>query len=111
MAGCTLTIAVIYGWTGGGKGTPEAARTDDLIAIVRMQLQQLDEGPKLIAADLNGATEAFPSLQAMLSDQGWHDVGNAEDKCVLEEKPDKRLATRTRERGKQGSTTSSRTRS
>jgi len=81
LAGCTLAIAVIYGWTGGGKGTPDAANADDLIAIVRMQLQQLDEGPKLIAADLNGATEVFPSLQAMLKDQGWHDVGNVEDKC------------------------------
>lgn len=46
-----------------------------------MQFQLMDQGPKLIAGDLNGPTEAFPSLQAMLRDQGWFDVGAAEDKC------------------------------
>ena len=81
LTGSTLAIAVIYGWTGGSKGTPEAARTDDLIAIVRMQFQLMDQGPKIIAGDLNGPIEAFPSLQAMLRDQGWFDVGAADDKC------------------------------
>ena len=62
LAGATLVIAVIYGWTGGTKGSPEAARTDDIIAIVRTQFQLLEPGPKLIAADLNGNTNAFPTL-------------------------------------------------
>ena len=81
LAGQTLTIAVIYGWTGGTKGSPEAARTDDIIAIVRSQSQLMERGPKLIAADLNGSINAFPTLESMLADHEWVDVGMAEDKC------------------------------
>ena len=35
--GVTMAIAVIYGWAGAKKGSPEAARTDDLLAIIQMQ--------------------------------------------------------------------------
>jgi hypothetical protein len=63
LAGQTLAIAAIYGWTGGTKGSPEAARTDDIIAIVRNQFQLMEPGPKLMAADLNGSTNAFPTLE------------------------------------------------
>ena len=44
-------------------------------------MQQLEPGPKLIAADLNGATDVFPTLREMLAKHEWFDVGNAEDKC------------------------------
>ena len=81
LAGQTLVIAVIYGWSGGTKGSREAARTDDIIAIVSRQLECLEKGPKLIAADLNGSVEAFPTLGSMLGEQEWFDVGMAEDKC------------------------------
>ena len=81
LNGQTLVCAVVYGWTGATRGSVEAARTDDIIAIVRAQFLLLDQGPKLIAADLNGSTDAFPSLQGMLKEQGWHDVGMAGDKC------------------------------
>ena len=54
MGGVTLVIAVVYGWTGAKKGTPEAARTDDLLTIIQMQLEALPQGPKLIAGNLNG---------------------------------------------------------
>ena len=81
LAGQTLAIAIIYGWTSGTKGSPEAARTDDILAIVRTQFQLMEPGPKLIAADLNGSTNAFPTLESMLAEQEWLDVGMAEDKC------------------------------
>ena len=80
LAGNTPVIAVIYGWAGGTKGTPEAARTDDIISIVQTQMRLLDPGPKLIAADLNGTTDAFPTLREMLAKHEWFDVGDAEDK-------------------------------
>ena len=73
--------AVVYGWAGATRGSVEAARTDDILAIIRAQFLCLDLGPKLIAADLNGSIDAFPTLQGMLKEQGWHDVGMADDKC------------------------------
>lgn len=66
LNGQTLVCAVVYGWTGATRGSVGAARTDDVIAIVRAQFLLLEQGPKLIAADLNGNTDAFPTLQGML---------------------------------------------
>ena len=66
---------------GHHAGSVEAARTDDILASIRTQSLLLDPGPKLIAADLNGSIDAFPTLQGMLKEQGWHDVGMADDKC------------------------------
>jgi hypothetical protein len=38
-------------------------------------------GPKLIAGDLNGPLEAFPTLMTMLREEGWTDVGADQAKC------------------------------
>ena len=70
VGGTTLTIGVVYGWTGGRKNTAEAARTDDVCAIVLAQLAELPPGPKMMAADLNGTIDAFPTIQNMLKEQG-----------------------------------------
>ena len=73
--------ANIYGWPGGLKGTKEAARTDDLLTIVRMQFSKLPPGPKLICGDLNGCLEAFPTVLEMIAEEGWADIGNDASKC------------------------------
>ena len=107
LNGQTLVCAVVYGWTGATRGSVEAARTDDILAIIRAQFLLLEPGPKLIAADLNGSTDAFPTLLGMLKDQGWHDVGMAGDKCGANlAKPD---ATPMKVRAKSGSITLLRT--
>jgi exonuclease III len=79
--GDRLTCATIYGWTGGKKGTVEAARTDDLIAIVLDQFEKMGRGPKMINGDLNASIDALPTLQHMLSQMGWTDVGNHQGIC------------------------------
>ena len=81
VEGTTLACATIYGWTGGVKGSLEAERTDDLIAIVREQFSRMKPGPKMIAGDLNATIEALPTLEAMLKEQGWTDVGNHSGLC------------------------------
>ena len=81
LNGTTLAIVVIYGWTGGRKSSAEAARTDDILTIVQMQFETMPAGPKLIAGDLNGSVEAFPTMQAMLSEKGWTDLGMASSLC------------------------------
>ena len=65
VSGVTMAIAVIYGWTGAKKGSPEAARTDDLLTIIQMQFEAMEPGPKLIAGDLNGTPEAFQTINAI----------------------------------------------
>ena len=106
LNGQTLVCAVVYGWAGATRGSVDAARTDDILAKIRAQFLLLEPGPKLIAADLNGPTDAFPTLTGMLEDQGWHDVGMAGDKCGGNQA--NRRATPTKIRAKPGSTTSSR---
>ena len=39
MGGTTLTIAVIYGWTGAKKESLDAARPDDIRTIIQMQFE------------------------------------------------------------------------
>ena len=85
-------------------GRGDAARTDDILAIIRAQFLLLEPGPKLIAADLNGSIDAFPTLTGMLEGQGWHDVGMAGDKSGGNQA--NRLATPMKIRAKPGSTTS-----
>ena len=63
------------------KGSPQAARTDDILTIFQMQFEKMDPGPKLIAADLNGPTDAFPTINAMIKEQGWTDIGMDNTKC------------------------------
>ena len=58
-----------------------ADRTNDLITIVQEQFSQLPEGPKLIAADLNGDTQNFGALSEMLLKQGWVDAGMDPKAC------------------------------
>ena len=60
VGGVTLACANVYGWTGGIKGSKEAARADDILTIIRRQFSKLPPGPKLICGDLNGNLDAFP---------------------------------------------------
>ena len=71
----------MYGWSGGIKGSKEAERTDDILAIVRMQFKRMPPGPKLICGDLNAQRGCLPNLEAMLSEEGWTDIGN-DDKAT-----------------------------
>ena len=76
-----MVVAIIYGWTGGTKGSPEVAISDDILTIVQMQFEKMESGPKLIAADLNGSTDAFPTINAMIKEQGWTDIGLVNTIC------------------------------
>ena len=66
---------------GGAKGSIEASRTDDLIAITLDQFSRMAPGPKMIAGDLNAAIDSLPTLQAMIREQGWTDLGNRSGLC------------------------------
>ena len=57
LGGATLIIAVINAWA--KKGSPAAARTDDLLTVIQMEHVALPEDPKMIAGDLNGTVDAF----------------------------------------------------
>ena len=79
--GSTLAVANIYGWTGGLPWTIEAERTDDIIAIVRKQFAEMASGPEAIVGDLNGPVDVFPTLLAMIKEEGWTDIGDPATIC------------------------------
>ena len=81
IGGHTVACAVIYGWTDGSKGSREAERTDDILSIIRMQFLLMEEGPKLICGDFNATAEALPTLDSMLKEEGWTDVGDDHKIC------------------------------
>ena len=81
LGGTTLVCANVYGWTGGLKDSMEAARTDDIITIVRMQFEKMPKGPKMICGDLNGNLEAFPSVTELIKEEGWTDIGDDDALC------------------------------
>ena len=63
IAGQTLACANVYGWSGGIKGSKEAERTDDILAIVRMQFEKVPPGPKLSCGTLMPSGDACPPLK------------------------------------------------
>ena len=75
VSGVTMAVAAIYGWTGGTKGSPHAARTEDILTIVQMQFEPLQPGPKLIAGDLNGSPDAFDTITTLTAEYGWTHAG------------------------------------
>ena len=75
IGGQTLACANVYGWSGGTGGSKEAERTDDILAIIRMQFKAMDPGPKLICGDLNAQRGCLPNLETMIKEEGWTDVG------------------------------------
>ena len=63
------------------KGNSLAARTDDILAIIELQFEAMEPGPKMIMGDLNGSLEAFTTAMALIKEHGWTDIGNDESKC------------------------------
>ena len=63
------------------KGSPEAARTDDILTIAQVQFEALPPGPKLIAGDLNGNPEALNTITTLTAEYGWTDVGMVGKLC------------------------------
>ena len=66
---------------GRKKGNDAAARTDELISILRSELQAMEPGPKMIMGDVNASTEDLPTILQMLSEEGWTDVGSVAHLC------------------------------
>ena len=81
-ADCTnILTAILYGWTGASQDTPAAARTNDLIAIVRQEILQHPHTLQIIAGDINGAVEDFAALQNIIEEEAWADLGAHADRC------------------------------
>ena len=69
-------------WMGGSKtGSPDAARTDDILIIIQMQLEALPPGPKLIAGDLNGSPDVLDAITTLTREYGWRDLGMVAKLC------------------------------
>ena len=67
--GVTVACGIISGWTRADKANSEAARTDDLIAIVQAQFDSMEPGPKLIMGDLNGSLRFLPTAMSLIHEK------------------------------------------
>ena len=79
--GSTVVCGIVCGWAGAKKGGKDAARTDDILAILQTQFDAMEPGPKLIMGDLNGSLENFPTAMALIKEHGWTGIGNDDHKC------------------------------
>ena len=70
-----LIVANIYGWTNAHFDVVAAARSDNLIDLIWQEFQARPPGPRMITGDLNGDSDDFPTLQALLSDDSLIDLG------------------------------------
>ena len=65
----------LYGWTGGHENSTAANRTGDILASISAEAIARRGTPALITADLNADTDDILQLGAMLTHEGWTDVG------------------------------------
>ena len=65
-----MVCGIVYGWTGAKKGSKDAAKTDDLKAILQAQFDVMEPGPRLIMGNLNGNLENFPTALALIEEHG-----------------------------------------
>ena len=63
------------------KGTPEAERTNDILTIIQLHFAAMPEVPKAIAGHINGEIRSFPTLDIMIREMVWTDVGDDAAKC------------------------------
>ena len=64
----------VWLYRSNNKGSKDAARTDDILAIIEAQFEAMEPGPKLIMGGLNGSLESFPTALALINEQGWTDI-------------------------------------
>lgn len=77
----SCVCGIVNGWTGTKKGSKDAARTDDILAILQTQFDAMEPGPKLIMEDLNCSLENFPTAMALIKEHGWTNIGNDDHNC------------------------------
>ena len=70
-----LVIANVYGWMGGHQNKHARMRTDSLISAILHEFDHLPPGPKLIVGDFNCEPPDFPSLETLLRDGSYIDIG------------------------------------
>lgn len=68
LSGTNALCTVVYGWTGGTKGSDDAARIDELFIRVRSDMQLQPTGVKLITGGFNADTADLPALPYMITE-------------------------------------------
>ena len=69
LDGVAVACGIIYGWSRADKANTEAARTDDLLAIVQAQFDTMEQGPKIIMGDLNGSLDFLPTAMSLINEK------------------------------------------
>ena len=74
-AGHTITVYVIYGYTGGNQKARQARKTNRLAKAIVEEAQAQPSGPCLIVGDFNMHVKALTPFANLISDESWVDVG------------------------------------
>ncbi len=80
IVGINVLFIIIYGWTGAVKGNEAAARTNDLIGVIRNEIFLQPKALVCMTGDVNRDTDAFPNLIEMIEEENWTDIGAHADK-------------------------------
>ena len=70
-----LVVADIYGWTNAHYDVTAAVRSNDLLDLIWQEFAARPPGPRMILGDLNGDSDDFPVLQALVNDGSLIDLG------------------------------------
>eukprot|EP00973_Karenia_brevis_P038453 5303805-Karenia_brevis.AAC.1 len=70
-----LVVANVYGWTNGHTDAQARTRTDSMISMILNEFSQLPEGPRLIVGDFNADVENLPTLDAVVEEGKFVDLG------------------------------------
>ena len=68
-------VITMYGHTGAHQRRTVADLSDEMFAAILEELRHHPRLPTFIMGDINGEAEDFATLQAMLKEQDWHDLG------------------------------------
>ena len=76
LPGDVMCIAAnVYGGTNAHHAVTAAARSNDLLDFIWQEFAARPPGPRMILGDLNGDSDDFPVLQAVINDGSLIDLG------------------------------------
>ena len=75
VGGKVISVFNIYGYSGGAKCKPRAAKTNALLDAIYAEITEMPRGPIAIVGDYNGDPDSFRTLQLLLNKEGWTDYG------------------------------------
>ena len=75
IMGTNILFVNAYCWSGGSTNDECAQKTDDLMFIIKTELDLWPEELYIVATDLNARTDRIPTVHDLVTHGDWVDVG------------------------------------